>query len=79
MSEPKQGSDRLVAASDAEFEQALAHALQFDGRKTFRTAGGMMARITAAHLVGQLRRAGFVVMKGPPGTDHAAPLLNPGP
>jgi hypothetical protein len=57
----------------AELEQALAHALQFDGRKQFRVSGEMMARITAAHLVEQLGRAGFVVMKKPPARRHDAP------
>jgi hypothetical protein len=34
----------------------------------------MMARITAAHLVAQLERAGFVVMKKPPATMHSVSL-----
>jgi hypothetical protein len=63
----------LRPAEPAELEQALAHALQYDGRKVFRTSGEMMAKITAAHLVAQLRRAGFVVMKKPPAVPHSAP------
>jgi len=53
----------LRPAETTELEQALAHALVFDGRKQFGVSGEMMARITAAHLVEQLGRAGFVVMK----------------
>ncbi len=61
----------------AEIEQALAHALQFDGRRHFRASGEMMARITAAHLVEQLRQAGFVILKKPPAAMHSAPPMNP--
>jgi hypothetical protein len=64
---------RLRPAAPAELEQAIAHALQFDGRKPFRTSGEMMAKITAAHLVEQLRRGGFVVMKRPAAPEHTAP------
>ena len=63
----------LRPATLAELEQALAHALQFDGRKAFRASGEMMAKITAAHLIEQLGRAGFVVMKGPGAPRHEAP------
>jgi hypothetical protein len=62
----------LRPADAAELEQALAHALQFDGRKAFRASGEMMAKITAAHLVEQLGRAAFVVMKKPPAPRHGA-------
>jgi hypothetical protein len=60
-------SDNLRVADPGVLEQALAHALQFDGRRQFRVSGEMMAKITAAHLAEQLRRAGFVVMQRPPG------------
>jgi transketolase len=63
----------LRPADPSELEQALAHALQFDGRKTFRVSGEMMAKITAAHLVEQIQRAGFVVMKGAAAPQHHAP------
>jgi hypothetical protein len=59
--------DSLRPATPAELEQAIAHALQFDGKKPFRLSGEMMAKITAAHLAECLRRGGFVVMKRPPG------------
>jgi hypothetical protein len=64
----------LLPAESAELEQALAHALQFDGRKQFRLSGEMMAKITAAHLVECLRRGGFVILKRPPAKSHQAPM-----
>ena len=63
----------LRPATEDELAQTLAHALQFDGRKQFRTSGEMMAKITAAHLAEALRRSGFVVMKAPPAPHHRAP------
>jgi len=41
------GPATLHPAEPAEFEQALAHALQCDGRKAFRRADNMMAAIAA--------------------------------
>ncbi len=63
----------LRPATLAELEPAIAHALQFDGRKPFRLSGEMMARITAPHLAECLRRGGFVVMKAPPAAPPRAP------
>src|ERR1700733_10999067 len=37
----------------------------------------IMAKITAAHLAEQLRRAGFVVMQRPPAAQYAAPSARP--
>jgi hypothetical protein len=62
----------LTPADPAEFEQALAHALQFDGRKAFKVSGESMARITAAHLAECLARAGFVVMRKPALAAHSS-------
>jgi hypothetical protein len=64
--------EHLRPATPEELEQTIAHALRFDGKRNFRAAGDMMARITAAHLVEQLRRCGYVVMKSPPATPHRA-------
>ncbi len=64
---------KLRPAAPDEIEQALAHALQFDGRKAFKMSGEMMAKITAAHLVECLRRSGFVIMKAPAAPAHTAP------
>jgi hypothetical protein len=66
-----QDERRLTPASAADLEQALAHALQYDGRRLFKLSGESMARITAAHLAACLRRAGFVVMKAPPAEPHS--------
>ena len=63
----------LRPATPAELELAIAHALQFDGKKQFRLSGEMMAKITAAHLAECLRRGGFVIMKLPPGHQPRTP------
>jgi len=63
----------LRPAAAHEIEQALAHALRYDGSKAFRASGEMMAKITAAHLAEQLRRGGFVIMKAPAAVAHEAP------
>ncbi len=68
----------LRPATAAELEQALAHALRFDGRKAFKLSGESMAKITAAHLAECLRIGGFVVMKKPPAPPHRAPPYGPG-
>jgi hypothetical protein len=76
---PDQPQPSILRPADAaELEQALAHALQFDGRKRFKVSGEMMAKITAAHLVEQLGRAGFVVVKKPPAPAHSATAYGPG-
>jgi hypothetical protein len=62
----------LTQAAPEDLEQALAHALRFDGRKPFKGSGEMMARITAAHLVACLRQSGFVVMRKPPLPAHGS-------
>jgi hypothetical protein len=64
----------LRPAETAEIEQALAHALQFDGRKQFKLSSEMMAKITAAHLLDCLERGGFVVMKRPGSQGYRAPI-----
>ena len=62
----------LTPASAEDLEQALAHALRFDGRKQFRLSGESMARITAAHLIECLRQSGFVVMRKPAMVPHSS-------
>jgi hypothetical protein len=52
--------------------QTIAHTVQFEGGKQFKVSGEMMAKITAAHLVECLRKAGYVVMKRP-GAPASAP------
>ena len=77
MTDRQQEAWGLRPAEPAEVEHALAHARQFDGREAFRPPGEMMAKITAAHLVEHLGRAGFVVMKKPPAAMYSASLPNP--
>ncbi len=61
----------LRPARTEELEQALAHALLFDGKRAFKISGEMMARLTAAHLATSLQRAGFLVMKAPDAALHS--------
>jgi hypothetical protein len=63
----------LRPADPEDVRQALAFALTFDGRRSFRTSGEMMAKITAEHLLRHLEQCGFVVMKQPPRTGHSTP------
>ncbi len=65
-------TSRLLPVTSDELEQAVSHALRFDGRKQFKLAGEIMGRITASHLVHCLTQAGFVVMKKPPPAPPAS-------
>ena len=62
----EQPAPRLLPVTSDELEQAVSHALRFDGRKHFKLSGEIMGKITAAHLVRCLTQGGFVVMKRPP-------------
>ena len=62
--------DALRPASPGEFQDTLAHGLQFKGRKRVHTADDVMARVTAERLAELVEQSGFVVMKRP---DAAAP------
>ncbi len=57
--------EKLIAATPEDLEWTLTHALQFDGRKHFKSSSEYMAKITAAHLAECLRKSGFVIMKRP--------------
>jgi hypothetical protein len=59
--------DKLTPADPSDLTQALAFALRFQGRKRVHNADEIMAEIVANRLVEHLERAGFVVMKRPPG------------
>lgn len=61
------GENDLKPATPDEIELGLAYALMFDGRKRTHNADELMARITAQRLVKYLDRAGYIVMKKPPG------------
>ena len=58
-------SQPLTPAAPDDLEQALAHALQLNGHKQFKTSHELTAKITAGYLAEHLRRSGFVVMKKP--------------
>ena len=58
----------LRPATETEIADALAFALQYDGRRRVHDAAPLMARITAERLVRHLEQSGFVVMKAPPGS-----------
>ena len=59
----EQPASRLLPVTPEELEQAVSHALRFDGRKQFKLAGEIMGQITAAHLVQWLTQGCFVLMK----------------
>ena len=63
---------RLLPVTSDELEQAVSHALRFDGRKQFKLAGEIMGKITAAHLVRCLTQGGFIVRKRPPPAPPAS-------
>ncbi len=63
---------KLMPAKQEDLREALAFALTFDGRKRFRHADELTARITAEHLVRHLELAGFVVLRRPPVGDLSA-------
>ena len=63
---PHDDDARLTPADPVDLEQALVHALQFDGKKTFRASREYIAKLTASHLLQSLIRSGYVVMKRPP-------------
>ena len=65
-------ADELTLADPSDLGDALAFALQFQGRKRVHNADEIMAEIVG--VVEHLERAGFVVMKRP--ADVGAAALN---
>ena len=65
-------ADPLTPASRDDIEQAIAFALRFSGRKRIRTAGEIMAALTAERIAEHLAEAGFVIMRKPPGVGAGA-------
>jgi hypothetical protein len=63
-------------ATPEEVAASLSFALLFNGRKRYRQADEMMAKIVAEHLVAHLRRSGYVVMKEPRGPGHSTPATH---
>ena len=75
---PEQPTDLRPATGD-EIAQALAFALQYDGRRRVHDGDGLAARIAADRLVRHLEQSGFVVMKKPPGqSPTTANMSGPG-
>jgi hypothetical protein len=72
-------TQNLRPADPDDFRQALAHALQFDGRKRSHHADGLAARIAADHLAKHLEQSGFVIMKKLPRAAHSASGHHPKP
>jgi hypothetical protein len=68
----REPSERLTPADPNDLVDALAFALRFDGRRRKGDAAEFMADIVAKRIVRHLERAGFVVMKRPPGIGGAA-------
>lgn len=62
----------LQPAQPDEIADALAFALQNDGRRRVHQADSFICRIAAERLVKHLERCGFVVMKRPPAPMHSA-------
>jgi hypothetical protein len=69
--------DPLRPADPDDLRQALTHALSFDGRKRFRQADEVMAKITADHLVRYLEMCGYVVMRRSGRGDFAGVARGP--
>ncbi len=67
---PDTPDPKLHPANPEDLEFTLAHALQFDGKKRFKHAGGLMAKITAQHLLEQLRLSGYVILQKQPSKRH---------
>ncbi len=61
----------LTPARPEEVAEALSYALRYDECGRPRPHGGeMIADLAAQHLARHLERAGFVLMKRPPGRPH---------
>jgi hypothetical protein len=66
-------AEKLSLAGRNDLEQAIAFASRFRGRKSIRTAGDIMATLTAERIVERLEDSEFVVVRKAPGVG-AAPL-----
>ena len=67
----------LVPADHDDIAFALSFALRHDGRRRFRQADETMANVTAEHLIRQLERSGFVLMRRVRETPGPAPEMRP--
>jgi hypothetical protein len=59
-----------------DLERAVAHALQFEGRRRTHHADRLMAEIAAKKIVAHLLLCGFVIRKGAGVQHHSAPPSN---
>ena len=70
----------LTPADPADVRDTLSYALRYNrsGKRT-QDRASVTADAAAEHLIDALRRAGFVIMRGPPALDHigALPPQNP--
>ncbi len=69
---PHGDAEQLTPAKPDDIAEAIAYALQFDGRKRTHRADEMMARIVAERPVAAFEPAGFVIMQRPPMAGGAA-------
>jgi hypothetical protein len=65
-------AEQFTPAKPDDVVEAIAYALQFDGRKRTHRADEIMARIVAVQLIEALERAGLVIMQRPPVAGGAA-------
>ena len=70
--------DFATAITTDALDRRIMSALQFDGRRQFRTSSEMMAKITAEHLARHLERCGYAVMTRPARGDFSGIARGPG-
>jgi len=62
---------KLSPADPEDLRFTLSLALQIDGRRRYRQADELMAKIVADHLVRYLEMRNYVVMRKPPRAGHS--------
>src|SRR5689334_3255953 len=65
----------LRPTDDDEVLFSLSFALQNDGKKRFKHANEIAAKIVARHLLEYLKQSNYVIMKGPPRQGHSTPPI----
>jgi hypothetical protein len=61
-----------------QLQVSLSLALRQDGRRRFQPAHGLMANLTADHLIRRLKRANYVVMEKPARAGHSTSGIRAG-
>jgi hypothetical protein len=69
---PMPDAEKLTPADPRDLANAIALALQFEGRRRIYSAEEYMAAIAAERVVRHLERAGFVILRKPPLGGHSA-------